>query len=157
MISIQPAGFDEYFNALKPDLPNEKMAKNLNNKNSKIISSRNPWFNEFWEHRFSCSLTTSSKCLQYQLNETNWDSKLQFIVDATYVFAHALHDYFNCTNITCPNISLTDINGKKLFQLILGKTYFSESKKKKGRHLSKRFYNIINDKGIAAERFHFSR
>ncbi|CAF4622841.1 unnamed protein product, partial [Rotaria magnacalcarata] len=67
-------------------------------------------------------------CLNYQLNETNWDSKLQFIVDATYVFAHALHEYLNCSSLSCPNASLLglDIDGKKLFQLILEKTFTSK-------------------------------
>jgi hypothetical protein len=125
-VSKQPEHFDRYFNALKPELPNEKIPKHTDNKNSKLISSRNPWFNEFWEHRFGCSLTTSSTCIQHQLNETNWDSKLQFIVDATYVFAHGLHDYFNCSSILCPDVSLNDINGKILFQLILQKTFLSK-------------------------------
>ncbi|CAF3531494.1 unnamed protein product [Rotaria sordida] len=123
LVSMQPENFDRYFNSLKPDLPDEIIHKNTHNKNSKIISSRNPWFNEFWEHRFGCSLTTSSTCINHQLNETNWDSKLQFIVDATYVFAHALHEYLNCSLLSCQNISLTDIDGKKLFQLILEKTF----------------------------------
>jgi metabotropic glutamate receptor 5 len=99
---------------------------NPTNKNSKPILSRNPWFNEFWEHRFGCSLTTSSTCIKHQLNETNWDSKLQFIVDATYVFAYALHDYLHCSSTLCSNVSLTNINGKKLFQLILEKTFLSK-------------------------------
>jgi hypothetical protein len=133
LISIQPAGFDEYFNALKPDLPSGNRLKNSNPKNSKFLSSRNPWFNEFWEHRFGCSLTHSPKCFQHQLNETNWDSKLQFIVDAVYVFAYALHYYFNCTTVSCPNVSLTDINGKKLFQLILETTFLSEFERDKKR------------------------
>ncbi|CAF0814768.1 unnamed protein product [Rotaria sp. Silwood1] len=123
LVSIQPENFDRYFNSLRPDLPDEIIHKNTNNKNSKIISSRNPWFNEFWEHRFGCSLTTSSTCINHQLNETNWDSKLQFIVDATYVFAHALHEYLNCSSSSCPNTFLTDIDGKKLFQLILETTF----------------------------------
>ncbi|CAF3334066.1 unnamed protein product [Rotaria socialis] len=125
LVSIQPANFDKYFNSLKPDLPAGIIFKNITNKYSKTISSRNPWFNEFWENRFGCNLTTSSTCLNYQLNETNWDSKLQFIVDATYVFAHALHEYLNCSSLSCPNASLLDldIDGKKLFQLILEKTF----------------------------------
>jgi hypothetical protein len=90
------------------------------------ISSRNPWFNEFWENRFGCSLTTSTTCANHQLNETNWDSKLQFIVDATYVFAQALHAYFNCTSSVCNNVSLKNINGTKLFQLILEKKFSSK-------------------------------
>ncbi|CAF0951414.1 unnamed protein product [Adineta steineri] len=123
LISIQPANFDKYFNALKPDLPNENIQTDINNRTFKTISSRNPWFSEFWEQRFGCNLTTSSTCIHHQLNESNWDSKLQFIVDATYVFAQALHEYFNCSSLLCPNISLTDIDGKTLFQLILEKTF----------------------------------
>lgn len=121
LISIQPPGFDRYFNALKPDLPHRHLTKN-----SKNLPSRNPWFNEYWEHRFGCSLTKSIKCSQHQLNVTNWDSKLQFIVDAVYVFAHALHQYLNCTTNVCPDVSSMDIDGKKLFQLILERTYLSE-------------------------------
>lgn len=126
LISIQPAGFDRYFNALKPDLPHGNLPKNSPKKNSKILPSRNPWFNEFWEHRFGCNLTNSIKCSHHKLNESNWDSKLQFIVDAVYVFAYALHRYFNCSANSCPNMTLTDIDGKKLFQLILEQTYLSE-------------------------------
>jgi metabotropic glutamate receptor 2/3 len=129
LISNQPANFDRYFNALRPDIPNEKLYTNSPNKNLKPIVSRNPWFNEFWELRFSCNLTNSS-CLNHQLNETNWDSKLQFIVDAVYVFAHALHEYLNCSSTACLNTLLTDINGKKLFQLILGKIFLSEFRRK---------------------------
>jgi len=59
------------------------------------------------------------------LNETNWDSKLQFIVDAVYVFAHALHEYLNCTKSSCSTSALTEIDGKQLFQIILEKTFRS--------------------------------
>jgi hypothetical protein len=131
LVSIQPYAFDHYFNALKPDIPNEDSEEdeddeNHANSNEKFISSRNPWFNEFWEHRFGCSLTSSPSCANHQLNETNWDGKLQFIVDATYVFARALHAYFNCTSSTCYNVSFNNINGTKLFQLILTKTFSSK-------------------------------
>ena len=92
----------------------------------RALSSRNPWFNEFWEHRFGCSLSLSPSCAQHQLNESNWDSKLQFIVDATYVFAQALHVYFNCTSSMCFNVSFKNINGTKLFQIILETTFSSK-------------------------------
>ena len=94
--------------------------------NKQSLSSRNPWFNEFWEHRFGCKLLFSSECINHQLNETNWDSKLQFIVDAIYVFAQALHSYLNCTASKCFNASLNHVNGTKLFDLILKKTFSSE-------------------------------
>ena len=124
LVSLQPEDFDQYFNSLKPDVPNREVHQSGNDKFSKLSSSRNPWFNEFWEHHFDCQLTTSSMCTDYQLNETNWDSKLQFIVDATYVFAHALHDYLHCSPSSCPDISSTDINGEELFKLILAKTFY---------------------------------
>ena len=131
LVSIQPYSFEHYFNALKPDTKNDDSNDKEDDEqeeeeDGKFISSRNPWFNEFWEHRFGCSLTSSSTCLNHRLNETNWDSKLQFIVDATYVFAQALHMYFNCTSSMCYNKSFNNINGTKLFQLILEKSFSSK-------------------------------
>jgi hypothetical protein len=133
LISSQPLDFDKYFNSLKPSITrpegngNDKENEDdqVDNK-EKLTSIRNPWFNEFWENRFGCNLT-SPACGNYQLNETNMDSKLQFIVDATYVFARALHLYFNCTNSTCFNASLNYINGTQLFRLILENPFLSES------------------------------
>jgi hypothetical protein len=140
LISNQPFNFDRYFNALRPDAIIETMNGNSDEEgdddeeddgdqsddNVETVSSRNPWFNEFWEHRFGCSLASTSSCANNQLNETNWDSKLQFIVDATYVFAKALHKYYNCSSSTCYNASLNDINGTRLFKLILTETFSSE-------------------------------
>jgi hypothetical protein len=140
LISSQPYNFDRYFNALKPNGIPETMNGNSDDEEheeenheddqfdiiEESVSTRNPWFDEFWELRFGCSLKSSPTCAHNQLNETNWDSKLQFIVDATYVFAHGLHDYFNCSSILCPDVSLNDINGKILFQLILQKTFLSK-------------------------------
>jgi hypothetical protein len=133
LISIQPLNFDRYFNALKPNIAYEKMSDDDENNDNDIsrtnserwFPSRNPWFNQFWEHRFNCNLRSSSSCSQQQLNETNWDSKLQFIVDATYVFAQALHMYFNCTSSICYNVSFNHIDGKRLFRIILEKTFSS--------------------------------
>ena len=136
LVSIQPYSFEHYFNALKPDTIDEDEEEeeedddtDRSSNRQKSISSRNPWFNEFWEHRFGCSLTSSSTCINHRLNETNWDSKLQFIVDATYVFAQALHIYFNCTSTMCFNKSFNNINGTRLFQIILEKTFASKSKR----------------------------
>ncbi|CAF1641511.1 unnamed protein product, partial [Didymodactylos carnosus] len=112
LISKEPSQFDHYFNSLKPTNP---IITNLSNS----ALSRNPWFNEFWEHRFGCSLKLNETCYEQKLNETNWDSKLQFIVDAVHVFAHALHRYLNCSNQTSTPCKITDINGTKLFDIIL--------------------------------------
>ena len=137
LVSNQPDRFDRYFNALKPESTieiteepayddDDDGSEEDTYRHDRHLSSRNPWFNEFWEHRFNCSLTVSSNCSNHTLNETNWDSKLQFIVDATYVFAHALHWYLNCTVTRCPNLAFSNINGTKLFELILEKTFSSE-------------------------------
>ena len=126
LVSIQPKHFDRYFNALKPDRLDETVPANVELKTPPSTSARNPWFNQFWEQRFACSLSASATCHEHQLNETNWDSKLQFIVDATYVFAQALHAYLNCSADACPNVSRADINGKKLFRIILQRAFESE-------------------------------
>ena len=126
LVSIQPKNFDRYFNALKPDRIVEAVPTNVEIQTPSTTSARNPWFNQFWEQRFACSLSASPACHEHQLNETNWDSKLQFIVDATYVFAQALHAYLNCSDDACPNISRADVNGKKLFRIILQKAFESE-------------------------------
>ena len=122
---MQPVNYDRYFNALKPDLTQISDGENEDNQKPKTTASRNPWFNEFWELRFGCSLKTSIECRNQRLNETNWDSKLQFIVDATYVFAQALHMYFNCSTSSCTNASLNGINGTKLFRIILEQPFSS--------------------------------
>ncbi|XP_044259087.1 metabotropic glutamate receptor 5-like [Tribolium madens] len=94
--------FDEYYWSLKPH----------NN-------TRNPWFREFWESRFSCSLdgppddtlsidtllnstqsstvnkTDSRKLCSGEeslLDKYRQDSKLSFVIKAVYSLAHALHD-----------------------------------------------------------------
>jgi hypothetical protein len=139
LVSMQPFHFDRYFNSLKPELSDERIDDEFYEtdeedygqfslfNNERVSSARNPWFNEFWEHRFSCNLTRTPACANRQLNETNWDSKLQFIVDATYVFAQALHIYLNCSSSRCPDVSGKNINGTRLFQLILETSFASES------------------------------
>ncbi|XP_053604548.1 metabotropic glutamate receptor 5-like isoform X2 [Plodia interpunctella] len=74
--------FDRYYHALTPH----------NNK-------RNPWFQEFWEQKFNCSLDdkppagtrqcTGSESLA---NSYTQEPKLALVVRGVYAFAHALHD-----------------------------------------------------------------
>ncbi|XP_078046873.1 metabotropic glutamate receptor-like [Augochlora pura] len=80
-------GFDEYMASLTPE----------NNR-------RNPWFTEYWEEVFGCVLRRSSPAFQNgttpcspQLRLTaasgyEQESKVQFVVDAVYAFALALHN-----------------------------------------------------------------
>ncbi|XP_043674071.1 metabotropic glutamate receptor [Vespula pensylvanica] len=90
-------GFDEYMATLTPE----------NNH-------RNPWFAEYWEEVFSCNLKTNART-QHQAHTTispangarktcnpeyrltpsrgyEQESKVQFVVDAVYAFALALHN-----------------------------------------------------------------
>ncbi|CAL7940399.1 unnamed protein product [Xylocopa violacea] len=79
-------GFDEYMTSLTPE-----------------TNRRNPWFSEYWEEVFSCVLkknsphpnqngTTCSPSLRLT-SATGYEqeSKVQFVVDAVYAFALALH------------------------------------------------------------------
>ncbi|XP_060801446.1 metabotropic glutamate receptor 1 [Amyelois transitella] len=74
--------FDRYYHALTPH----------NNK-------RNPWFQEFWEQKFNCSLETEPaagvrKCTGSESLTSGYtqEPKLALVVRGVYAFAHALHD-----------------------------------------------------------------
>ncbi|XP_055922412.1 metabotropic glutamate receptor isoform X1 [Eupeodes corollae] len=81
--------FDDYMMSLSPQ-----------------TNTRNPWFEEYWEDTFDCVLeknlppllkdrTGIRKCdRNLKLSEKSGyeqESKTQFVVDAVYAFAHALH------------------------------------------------------------------
>lgn len=69
-------------------------------------NNRNPWFEEFWEDTFGCKLAHNFPIV-FQPGENDkvcnessrlsdkvgyeQESKIQFVVDAVYAFAHALH------------------------------------------------------------------
>ena len=97
--------FDSYFTSLNP------------------LNSKNPWFHEYWEDVFKCSLS------QHGNNETKCDpstqslldpvvnyrqnSKVTFTMDAVFAFAHAVQDMINvhCNGTTlCAEI--LDFNGR---------------------------------------------
>ncbi|XP_032588820.1 metabotropic glutamate receptor isoform X2 [Drosophila mojavensis] len=83
-------------------------------------NKRNPWFAEYWEDTFNCVLPTSSASDKINKGDDSnqkekvvcddsfrlsdkvgyeQESKTQFVVDAVYAFAHALHNLHNdlCT------------------------------------------------------------
>ncbi|XP_059491291.1 metabotropic glutamate receptor isoform X2 [Neocloeon triangulifer] len=80
-------GFDEYMMSLTPD----------NNH-------RNPWFDEYWQDTFGCVLPQYANAENIDVEICSSDlrlsekvgyeqeSKVQFVVDAVYAFAYALHN-----------------------------------------------------------------
>ena len=75
--SLTSDEFDEYFQALHP--------------------SANPWFEEYWESIFNCSLNGEpgvSECDQFISHDTGYRQSgfVTFSIDAVYAFAHAIHN-----------------------------------------------------------------
>nr|XP_045008001.1 metabotropic glutamate receptor 6 isoform X2 [Jaculus jaculus] len=109
------SGFDQYF-----------MTRSLEN------NRRNIWFAEFWEENFNCKLTSSGsqsddstrKCTGEerigQDSTYEQEGKVQFVIDAVYAIAHALHSMHQalCPGHTglCPAMEPTD--GRTLLQYI---------------------------------------
>uniref|UniRef100_A0A8B9RBY7 Glutamate metabotropic receptor 7 n=1 Tax=Astyanax mexicanus TaxID=7994 RepID=A0A8B9RBY7_ASTMX len=108
------AGFDAYFTS-----------RTLEN------NRRNVWFAEFWEENFNCKLMSSSKkedtsrkCTGQERIGTDskyeQEGKVQFVIDAVYAMAHALH---NMHKDLCPEHSgvcaeMEVAGGKKLLKYI---------------------------------------
>ncbi|KAM8764080.1 LOW QUALITY PROTEIN: metabotropic glutamate receptor 6 [Rhynchonycteris naso] len=108
-------GFDQYF-----------MTRSLEN------NRRNIWFAEFWEENFNCKLTSSGtqsddstrKCTGEERigrdSTYKQEGKVQFVIDAVYAIAHALHSMHQalCPGHTglCPAMEPTD--GRTLLQYI---------------------------------------
>uniref|UniRef100_A0A8C1YEC0 Glutamate metabotropic receptor 7 n=1 Tax=Cyprinus carpio TaxID=7962 RepID=A0A8C1YEC0_CYPCA len=107
-------GFDQYFTS-----------RTLEN------NRRNVWFAEFWEENFNCKLMSSSKkedtsrkCTGQERIGTDskyeQEGKVQFVIDAVYAMAHALH---NMQKDLCPDQSgvcgeMEHAGGKKLLKYI---------------------------------------
>nr|XP_023667109.1 metabotropic glutamate receptor 7-like [Paramormyrops kingsleyae]XP_023667110.1 metabotropic glutamate receptor 7-like [Paramormyrops kingsleyae] len=107
-------GFDAYFTS-----------RTLEN------NRRNVWFAEFWEENFNCKLMSSSKkddtnrkCTGQERIGTDskyeQEGKVQFVIDAVYAMAHALH---NMHKDLCPDHpgvcpEMDQAGGKKLLKYI---------------------------------------
>ncbi|KAK0143417.1 Metabotropic glutamate receptor 4 [Merluccius polli] len=108
-------GFDRYF-----------ISRTLEN------NRRNIWFAEFWENNFQCKLSRHAlkkgsgvkKCTNHERigrdSTYEQEGKVQFVIDAVYAMAHALH---NMHRSLCPgNVGLCPkmetINGTLLLKYI---------------------------------------
>lgn len=109
--------FDRYFQSLNP----------YNNH-------RNPWFRDFWEQKFQCSLQTKrnhrrpcDKHLAIDNSNYEQESKIMFVVNAVYAMAHALHKMQRtlCPNTTKLCDAMKILDGKKLYKDYLLKINFT--------------------------------
>ncbi|XP_036349549.2 metabotropic glutamate receptor 3 isoform X2 [Ochotona princeps] len=109
--------FDRYFQSLTP----------YNNH-------RNPWFRDFWEQKFQCSLQgkhnhrrACDKHLAIDSSNYEQESKIMFVVNAVYAMAHALHKMQRtlCPNTTKLCDAMKILDGKKLYKDYLLKINFT--------------------------------
>ncbi|XP_048879620.1 metabotropic glutamate receptor 7 isoform X2 [Brienomyrus brachyistius] len=107
-------GFDAYFTS-----------RTLEN------NRRNVWFAEFWEENFNCKLMSSSKkedtnrkCTGQERIGTDskyeQEGKVQFVIDAVYAMAHALHNMHKDLCPEHPGVcpEMEQAGGKKLLKYI---------------------------------------
>ncbi|XP_030316845.1 metabotropic glutamate receptor 5 isoform X2 [Calypte anna] len=145
--------FDDYYLELRPE-----------------TNHRNPWFQEFWQHRFQCRLVgfpqenpkynktcTSQMTLRTQHVQ---DSKMGFVINAIYSMAYGLH---NMQMSLCPGyVGLCDamkpIDGRKLLESLMKTNFtgvsgdmilFDENGDSPGR------YEIMNFKKMGKDYFDY--
>uniref|UniRef100_A0A669CNI5 Metabotropic glutamate receptor 5 n=1 Tax=Oreochromis niloticus TaxID=8128 RepID=A0A669CNI5_ORENI len=144
--------FDEYYLKLRPE----------NNH-------RNPWFPEFWQHRFQCRLkghtqenskyNRTCKSLRQQYAQ---DTKMGFVINAIYSMAYGLH---NMQRALCPGYkglcdTMRPIDGATLLDFLMKTNFtgvsgegilFDENGDSPGRYeimnfkkMGKDYYDYIN-------------
>uniref|UniRef100_A0A3B4UI25 Metabotropic glutamate receptor 1 n=1 Tax=Seriola dumerili TaxID=41447 RepID=A0A3B4UI25_SERDU len=141
--------FDDYYLNLKPD-----------------ANPRNPWFPEFWQHRFQCRLRghpqesamynrTWRESLRHQYAQ---DTKMGFVINAIYSMAYGLHAM---QQSLCPGYkglceTMRPIDGRKLLDFLMrtnftgvsGETiHFDQNGDSPGR------YEIMNFKHIGEDEY----
>ncbi|XP_071956775.1 metabotropic glutamate receptor 1-like [Antedon mediterranea] len=113
--NIRIDDFDKYYMSLDP-----------------FTYKRNPWFCEFWEEKFNCSLgqcqngTKRPNCTGHEMKKRDdyqQDTKMGYVIDAIYTLAHGLH-----------NLQTKLCNGKPGF--------CEEFKKMNGSQLKAALFNV---------------
>nr|XP_023692942.1 metabotropic glutamate receptor 1 isoform X1 [Paramormyrops kingsleyae]XP_023692951.1 metabotropic glutamate receptor 1 isoform X1 [Paramormyrops kingsleyae] len=151
--SAEVTSFNDYFLKLRLD-----------------ANARNPWFGEFWQHRFQCRIpghpseNTNYKkiCSGNESLSENYvqDSKMGFVINAIYAMAHGLHDM---QRFLCPDgpglcAAMRPLDGSKLLDFLLKTTfngvsgedvYFDENGDTPGR------YDIMNLQYVEVGRYHY--
>ncbi|XP_061234706.1 metabotropic glutamate receptor 1 isoform X1 [Neopsephotus bourkii] len=120
--SPEVLSFDDYYLKLRLD-----------------TNTRNPWFPEFWQHRFQCRIpghplenpNFQKNCTGNESLEENYvqDSKMGFVINAIYAMAHGLQ---NMHHSLCPgHVGLCDamkpIDGSKLLEFLLKSSFIGVS------------------------------
>ncbi|XP_066475305.1 metabotropic glutamate receptor 5 isoform X2 [Tiliqua scincoides] len=145
--------FDDYYLQLQPE-----------------TNHRNPWFQEFWQHRFQCRLVgsphenpkfnkTCSSNLTLKTQHVQ-DSKMGFVINAIYSMAYGLH---NMQVSLCPGYAglcdaMKPIDGRKLLDSLMKANFtgvsgdmisFDENGDSPGR------YEIMNFKKMGKDYFDY--
>ncbi|XP_033001989.1 metabotropic glutamate receptor 5 isoform X2 [Lacerta agilis] len=145
--------FDDYYLQLQPE-----------------TNHRNPWFQEFWQHRFQCRLKgspqentkfnkTCSSNLTLEKQHVQ-DSKMGFVINAIYSMAYGLH---NMQMALCPGYAglcdaMKPIDGRKLLDSLMKANFtgvsgdtitFDENGDSPGR------YEIMNFKKMGKDYFDY--
>ncbi|MFT7797572.1 metabotropic glutamate receptor 1-like [Arapaima gigas] len=122
-------------------------------------NARNPWFAEFWQHRFQCRIPGHPSenrnfrkvCTGNETLKENYvqDSKMGFVINAIYTMAHGLHDMQRALCPGGPGLcdAMQPVDGSKLLDFLLKtsftgvsgeEVYFDENGDTPGR------YDIMN-------------
>ncbi|XP_054581490.1 metabotropic glutamate receptor 5 isoform X5 [Eptesicus fuscus] len=145
--------FDDYYLQLRPE-----------------TNLRNPWFQEFWQHRFQCRLEgfaqenskynkTCNSSLTLRTHHVQ-DSKMGFVINAIYSMAYGLH---NMQMSLCPGYAglcdaMKPIDGQKLLDSLMKTNFtgvsgdmilFDENGDSPGR------YEIMNFKEMGKDYFDY--